>query len=118
MKIKDLLISKKHSKKIAIISDNNRITYQSWYEKSSELSNRINNYIKQESLYIGILLPNSVEYAIAYFGITFSNKIIVPIEINSSDTEIKNLCKYCEIDLIISDSNHIKQFENMILQKN
>lgn len=114
MKIKDLLISKKHSKKIAIISDNNRITYQSWYEKSSELSNRINNYIKQESLYIGILLPNSVEYAIAYFGITFSNKIIVPIEINSSDTEIKSLCKYCEIDLIISDSNHIKQFENIL----
>lgn len=114
MKIKDLLKSKKGLNDIAIVSGDSLVTYKEWFEKSSCLSKKIKNLVDSNSIYIGMFLPNSLDYAITYFGITFSDKIIVPIEITSSKDEIFNLCKQCEIELIISNSKYIRLLQDMI----
>lgn len=57
---------------------------------------------------IGIFLPNSIQYAVAYFGITFLDKIIVPIGIQAKYAEIKSTIEYCELRLIITNSQYIE----------
>ena len=48
------------------------------------------------------MLPNSIDYVIAYFAITISKNVIVPIGVQSKPMEIINTIDYCEIDLIVT----------------
>lgn len=113
--LKDLLIKEKNNNKIAIKQGYKQITYCEWYKKSCKVSNEINN-IKNDSTNIALFLPNSIEYAIAYFSILLSEKIIVPIGTNSKCEEIINTIEYCEVDLIISSLQY-KEFLQACLNK-
>lgn len=115
MLIKELLIRLKNFSKIAIKQGVDSITYKDWYNESQKISMIINKSLNIESISIGIFLPNSLFYAISYFGVLFSNKILVPIDIKAKHLELLSTVEYCEIDMIITDSNHkefiIKCFE-------
>lgn len=112
MLIKELLMRQKTNDKVAIQKEDGSITYRQWYLKSKRLSNIINN-LESNSKNIAIFLPNSIEYAVAYFGITFSNKVIVPIGAKSTLSEVISTMKYCEIDIIITNSNYRIFFNNL-----
>ena len=111
MKIGQLLFNKRDNSRIAIICGNEKITYSDWNNASIELENIIQQEINNDSKNIGLFLPNSIEYAVAYFAIAFSNHVIVPIHIKSSNSEIENTIRYCELDMIITS----KKFKNQIL---
>ncbi|MGN6712628.1 AMP-binding protein [Anaerocolumna jejuensis] len=53
-----------------------------------------------------ILLPNSLDYMIAYFTITNMDKIIVPISIEAKEPEIKSTLSYCEVGTIFTNSKY------------
>lgn len=104
MLISDLLLKQKDNKKIAIKSYGVEITYKEWFDKSIFLSNIINKYIQNDNENIGIFLPNSIEYAISYFGVAFSNKVIIPIGPQVKELELLSTLNYCEISLLITNS--------------
>lgn len=106
MQIDELLIRQYNNEKIAIKYSNKIITYKQWYKKSKNLEKIILDIIQEKSKTVAIFLPNSIEYAVAYFGISFSKKVIVPIDPQSKGPEICSTVKYCEIDLIISNSKY------------
>lgn len=117
MLLKDILIQNKLSKKIAIKEKNSSISYNELFEKSTNISVKINNKnICMNN--IGIFLPNSIQYAIAYFGITFCNKVIVPIDINSKYTELTSIIQYCELRLIITNEKYLKVIHNELQKFN
>lgn len=47
---------------------------------------------------ICLFLPNSIEYAIGYFAISFANRTIVPVNIKSKAREIMSFLEKYEID--------------------
>mgnify|MGYP000566972900 CR=1 FL=1 len=102
MFLTELLERQKENEKIAIKFGENEITYKQFYSDSRKLSNALNDNIAESSLNIAIFLPNSINYALAYFSILFSNKIIVPIGTPSKKLEIISTLEYCEIDVIIT----------------
>lgn len=102
MLISELLSRQKNSNKIAIKYENQEISYCELYRKSEMLSFSIINYVNRENSNIAILLPNSIDYVIAYFAITISKNVIVPIGVQSKPMEIINTIDYCEIDLIVT----------------
>ena len=102
MFLTELLERQKENEKIAIKFGENEITYNQFYSDSRKLSNALNDNIAKSSLNIAIFLPNSINYALAYFSILFSNKIIVPIGTPSKKLEIISTLEYCEIDVIIT----------------
>lgn len=109
MFLKDILISKKENKKIAIKCSEVTITYSQLYSESE----RVCNLLKKECVItdnIGIFLPNSIQYAMAFFSITFLDKVIVPIGIQSKKAEIKSIVEYCELGIIITNS----MYENVL----
>ncbi len=102
MYITELLSRQKANSKIAIKDNDNEIKYFEWYNNSFELSKKLLENISDKSLNLAIFLPNSIKYAVAYFAILFSNKIVVPIGTQAKSLEILSTTEYCEIDLIIS----------------
>ena len=102
MRIEDLLIKNKDNIKVALKDFKKSISYKEWFEESKLISEKLDNSLN--SKYIGLVLENSVDYALAYFGILFSKKVVVPISINSTTHEIKSTLNYCEIDYLITNS--------------
>jgi len=110
----ELLYRQKENTKLAIEHGNDSIKYCEWYDKSMYLSEKIKSVVSDNSLNIGIFLPNSIEYAIAYFSILFSGRVIVPMGAQSKGPEVIGTLNYCEIDLLVTSLKY-KNFlvENM-----
>ena len=80
----------------------------------------LSHLIKQcsnNSINIGIIFPNSIDYVVAYFGVLFAGKTIVPIQPQLTINEIISVLKYCEIDLIITNSCFKKKIEQLVSKK-
>ncbi len=102
MLLSELLKKHKRNDNIAIKFGSKEFTFREWYVQTEVLSNKINDVIESCSLNIALFLPNSIQYAIAYFAVLFSEKVIIPIGIQSKCLEITSTLEYCEVDLVIS----------------
>lgn len=114
MLIREVLQRKKSSEKIAIHYGEEKINYKDLYLKAEAFSNNIYRNIKHLNYNIGLFLPNSIHYAEAYFAITFLDRVIVPIGIQAKSPEICSSIEYCELNLIITDSQHEPILEEAI----
>lgn len=106
MFLTELLERQKENDKKAIKYGNNEITFKDWYNHSLILSKTINRIIIENESNVALFLPNSINYAVAYFSVLFSKKIIIPIGTQSKGIEIRSAVKYCEIDLIVTSLMH------------
>lgn len=118
MKISDLLIRQKDNNKCAIKCGDTLLSYNSWHEKSLLLSKKIVENLNEHSATIAQFLPNSISYAIAYFAVQYCNRVLVPIHISAKEQEIISVIKYCEVDLIITNSEHMAYLEKCFLLYN
>ncbi len=91
-------------KKTAVIYKEQEYSYQKLYQMALGLSNRITSLIPNPKS-IGILINRSIEYLIAYFAITISGAMIVPIDPNLTDEEIKSTLEYCQAELLLYDAS-------------
>jgi long-chain acyl-CoA synthetase len=98
----ELLERQKNNDKKAIKHGSKEITFQEWYSQSQQLSRAIEDTCPDGAVNAAIFLPNSIDYAVAYFALLFSNKVIVPIGTQSKGLEITSTLEYCEVDLITS----------------
>lgn len=103
MFLSELLTRQKENEKVAIKYGQSSVTYKEWYECSSRLSDMLNTVRAGNSLNIGVFLPNSIHYAVAYFSVLFSVGVVVPIDVHLKKLEIISTLKYCEIDVIITN---------------
>ena len=102
MLLTELLERQKDNEKMAIRYGDNEIKFSDWYSCSHSLSCVLNEVFEKNSYNVAIFLPNSINYAIAYFSILFANGVIVPIGVQSKRIEIISTLEYCEIDVIIT----------------
>ena len=107
MLIKDLLLRQKGNDSIAIKQGTNYISFRDWNNASALISNDILSLLSTKSINIATLLPNSINYAIAYFAVQYANKVLIPISIQSKEPELLSTFEYCETDLIITDSKYL-----------
>lgn len=106
MIIEDLLYRQKENNKVALIYKNRKLTFREWYLKSLELSKVLRKCVEKSNQNIGLFLPNSIEYAISYFGILFSKNVIVPFDIHSKSKEFTSTLEYCDVQVIITKSEY------------
>lgn len=106
MRIDDLLKRQCNNDGVGIKQGIRELTYRDWNVLAQELSNKVNKLVFADSNCVGVFLPNSIEYAISYFGIVYSNKVVIPIGIQAKAPEILSTLKYCEIDLLITNSKY------------
>lgn len=82
-------IVKKHSDKTAIAYDNLRISYQEFYVSIIYLSNHLSKIGIVQGDCIALILPNILEFAIAFYATAKLNAITLPINPLLKEDELK-----------------------------
>ena len=121
-KIKEYLLSHAENNKEAIVDGEKRITYRDLIMKSKEVSEQIKTVLESRS-HIIVVIPNSIEYVVAFSAIILSDNVVVPVYAKSSVQEIENTVDYCDAAMIITDSKNLEhvlkgEFSHRILVLN
>lgn len=101
--LNDILLDKRSSDNVAVIYKDNEYTYNQIYKS---VLNHVNNISDVMGKNVGLFIQNSIEYVIGYFAISFADKVIVPIETNCKAEQILSTVGYCELDLIVTNSDN------------
>ncbi len=106
--LKDLLeySAKRFGNKELYRINNKTISYADFYNYVKILSNALfKKGIHRQK--IGIISENRFEWEIAFFAISCSNNIIVPIDKSYTKLEIKNVINKADINTVFTSSNYI-----------
>ena len=114
MLIRDLLSRQKNNSNTAIIQGDRKLSFVEWDRDATDCSKIIYGLLSQESVNIAVIIPNSIEYAIAYFSIQYANRVVVPIGPQSTQLEILSTLEYCEVDLIVTDDQNFNSIEAVL----
>lgn len=114
MLVADLLKRQKSNMNTALVKGSKQISFSEWDHLSSSCSQIIANLLPLDSVNVAVIIPNSIEYAIAYFSIQYANKVVVPIGPQSTQAEILSTLEYCEVDLVITDEDNSKKIKTAL----
>lgn len=117
MKVKEILMKQQNRDSIAIKYKDQRVTYRQFHEMVMKRSNYVNSFT-DDSSNIGIFLPNSLDYAIAYFTIAYLDKIIVPIGSQAKIPEIVSTIQYCGLKLILTNTEYALVLAKYLSEEN
>lgn len=109
--LKDILLDKRSSDNVAVIYNDNEYTYNQIYK--SVLSH-VDNIFEASGKNVGLFVQNSIEYVIGYFAISFAGKVIVPIETNCKEKQILSTVDYCELNLIVANSDNFAYLNEIL----
>ena len=116
MMITDILFRHRDNNKCAMKFANEDITYKELYNRVMEHKDKL-DVVPNKANNIAIYLPNSIDYVVAYFIIVFLKKIIVPIEKSISSAMLESVIQYCEIQLIITNSEGYEKLKELLVKK-
>lgn len=102
--LSNLLSRWKYHDKTAIMQGEQRLSYREWHAKATNIASALSRCLSPSSCHVALFLPNSIAYAVSYFGILYANRTIIPIGPQSKGPEIRSTLENCEIDLIITNS--------------
>ena len=108
MYIMELLARQKDNDSTALIYGDKRVTYKEMYNAVLAISHEL---AAQSEKYrsIGLFINNSVNYVKAYFAITFTGHVIVPISPRIKAGELVSTILYCELGVIVTDTSNMEQ---------
>lgn len=118
MQIKELLQRQQKNENTAIVCNNTVYSYKDLYEQALNLSILLKRYSTSDSGNIALFLPNSYEYVFSYFAITMVNKVVVPISIEAKRPEIISTVNYCDVDVVITNSNYFSEISECLSEIN
>lgn len=101
--LKDIFTEKKASDNVAVIYNNSKYTYNQIYISVLNHKNKICGVPGKN---VGLFIQNSIEYVVGYFVISIADRVIVPIETNCKGNQILSTIEYCELELIITNSDN------------
>ncbi|ADO77567.1 long-chain-fatty-acid--CoA ligase [Halanaerobium praevalens] len=109
--------------KIAAVLNDQKITYSKLEKKSNQLAHGLIDLGIKPSDMVSIMLPNSIEFLIAYTGILKSGATMVPLNISFKALAVEYILNNSEAKIIISSTKflplikqcNLKSVENIIL---
>lgn len=102
--LSQLLLQWKEYDKTAIIQGEQRLSYREWHIKATNIGASLSRCLSPSSCHVALFLPNSIAYAVSYFGIVYANRTIIPIGPQSKGPEICSTLENCEVDVIITNT--------------
>lgn len=105
MLIKELLERQKNNDGTAIICGSSNISYKEMYNEALIVAQNL--LYEDMGQNIGLFICNSINYIIGYFSISYTNRVIVPINSGVKAIELKSTIEYCELRTIVTDSTNI-----------
>jgi long-chain acyl-CoA synthetase len=87
------------------------LNYSQVLEKSEMLGQYLHITGVKKGDRIGVTGKNSPEWALAYLGILFAEAVVVPIDYSLNSSEIYDLLKVTEVDILFCDEEKIDFFQ-------
>ncbi|MCT4686729.1 class I adenylate-forming enzyme family protein [Vallitalea sp.] len=113
MLIKDLLEMNKNKETLMLQTKKRSLSYFEFYHIVQQKKNKLRQ-LESLSNSVMLYLPNSIEYAIAYFTVTYLDKVIVPVSNLAKKDEIVGTVDYCEISLIITNHENLEYLKQSL----
>ncbi len=110
--VQDLLTSacQVSPNKIALVSGGEALTYSELDTKAHLLAGFLTEQGTAKGERIALLLPNGIDFAIAFFAVLRANAIVVPLNYRSNSSSISKIVADCTPSIIITDKTKLKQF--------
>ncbi len=98
------LTAAKHPDKVALISDQNSITYSALNESATAVSGFLDHLKVQPGDLVAVLMPKDIQSIIAVNGIMKTGAAYVPIDPNFPSTRVGFLLENCDVKCLITYS--------------
>lgn len=119
MLIKDILFRRKDDESIAVVFQKHSHSYYEIYTSCKRSSDYLmDNYQDNLNGSVCIFLSNSYQYVEAFFTTMFMERVAVPININSTETEIISALDYCDVTCVITNNKLIDKIQNVLSKVN
>lgn len=107
--------AQKYPQKIAVIDDEEEITYQELLKRVDELAMVLKlKYNLREQQQVGILMVNSIKTVVAFYATMKIGCIALMINTKYTENEISGLLEEMDVKIMISDSRWLYKIENII----
>jgi long-chain acyl-CoA synthetase len=103
-------------RKVALIYEGEKISYQGLKEKGDRLARAMINLGVKRGDKVGILLRNSPEFVISLFGIIKAGAIAVPLNFMLKEEELKLILEEVEAKIVISCQEYLPMLERLRLR--
>ena len=111
--LSDILKNHSDSEKIALIYREQMLTFKDWDYRANCLSGVFS--ILTQGKVVAIFIENSLNYALSYFGILYSNKTVFPIMTKLKDQECLELIIFTNTDLIVSCEKYRSRLSRILI---
>lgn len=105
------------NKTFLIFEDNNqnitRYTYQEFLQRVNKFSRVLLDFGVEKGDRVTIHLPNSSDFAVAWFSLAKIGAIMVPTNILSTATEMEYLLNHSESVLLITEEEYLEKFDSI-----
>lgn len=105
-----------YPKKIAVIFNNEVLTYESLYNKSIEMARKLANIGVKKGSHVGIYMENRLEFIYLIHALNKLEAVMIPFNTKLKDSELSNQINHVNPDIIISDRK-IGEVKTISLQK-
>ncbi|MBP1934462.1 class I adenylate-forming enzyme family protein [Ammoniphilus resinae] len=103
------------SSKNALVEEHRRITYQELLEKSKILAAYLQSQCQiQKGERVGLLMRNSIEFAVSAFGVIQAGGIAVSINTKLNPQEIDYIFRQSNIQVLIVDDEIFEKIESVV----
>lgn len=101
--------SREFGTRTAVVSGEYRLSYTELHEQTNRMANFLRGLGVGKGERVVILLPNSIEFAISYIGVSKIGAVAVPLDPRFKTTELFTLCSHATPRVIIGESDTIEQ---------
>jgi long-chain acyl-CoA synthetase len=93
--------SHKYSSNIAIVFDNEQVTYQTLWTRIIGFAKELVQSGVQPREYVGLLMENGVDFVVSYFAILAAGATVIPLEIMAVPRELEFMLRNANAKLLI-----------------
>jgi long-chain acyl-CoA synthetase len=97
-------VAGRYKEKPAIVSGERRLSYADLDEASNKVANALIKIGVNKGDHVAILLANSPEFVIIYFGIVKTGAVAIPLDTNYKVDELTSLFNDCQPKVLVSES--------------
>ena len=99
---------RRYGEKTAIVLGDRRLSYAGLDDASNKIANALIKIGVNKGDRVAMLLPNSLEFVIIYFGIVKAGGIAVPLDTRYKVDELASLFDDCQPKVLLADSPFLK----------
>ncbi len=100
------VVSQRNPEKTALVEGNQRLSYRDLCARVAALSRKLRAEGIETGSRVALLLPNSIDFVVAYFASVTSGAILVPLNDSYQETELEVFTNRCGVTLLLTSRRH------------